>query len=295
MNVFITGGTGFLGSAIIPNLLGAGHRVLGLARSDESARLLIAAGAEVHRGDLEDLESLRRGAGMADAVIHAAFDHDFSKFAANAEMDRRAIMAIGDVLEGSDRPFVVTSGLPLTPGRLATEEDMPPASGDSPRVSEQAATTLIARGVCASVVRMAQVHDRDKQGLVTFLIDVAREKGVSAYVGDGQNRWAAVHRLDAARIYRLALEKGSAGARYHAVAEQGVSVRKIADAVGRRLEIPVVTLPPEEAAGHFGWLAMPVTMDAPASSALTQQVLGWRTMETYGIIADLDCSNACGA
>jgi len=295
MNVFVTGGTGFLGSVIVSDLLGAGHRVLGLARSDESARLLIAAGAEAHRGDLGDLESLRRGAAMADGVIHAAFDHDFTKFAENADADRRAITAIGDVLAGSDRPFVVTAGLPLMPGRPATEEDVPPASGGSPRVSEQAATALAARGVCESVVRMAQVHDRDRQGLATFMIEVAREKGVSAYVSAGHNRWPAVHRLDAARIYRLALEKGSAGTRYHAVAEEGVSVREIAEAVGRGLQIPVVILPPEEAASHFGWLAFPVSMDGPASSSLTQQWLGWRPTEKHGIIADLDRSNAFDA
>lgn len=189
MNIFVTGATGFVGSAIVPDLLGAGHRVLGLPRSDEGARSLIAAGVEAHRGDLEDLESLRRGAAMADGVIHAAFHHDFSRFAENAEADRRAIAAIGDVLAGSDRPFIITAGLPLAPpGRVVTEDDAPPASGGSPRVSEQAATALVARGVHVSVARMSQVHDRDKHGLATYMIEIARREGVSAYICTGCNR-----------------------------------------------------------------------------------------------------------
>jgi nucleoside-diphosphate-sugar epimerase len=293
MRVFVTGATGFVGSAIVPELLNADHQVLGLARSDEGARSLIAAGAEVHRGDLEDLESLRSGAAMSDGVIHAAFNHDFSKFAENCEADRRAIEVIGDVLEGSDRPLIVTSGLPLTPNHISTEDDVPPSdSGGSPRVSEQTAISMVARGVRASVVRMPQVHDRDKQGLATYLIAIAREKGISAYVGSGINRWAAVHRLDTAPIYRLALEKGSAGARYHAVAEEGVSVREIAEAIGWGLKIPVVSLSPEEAASHFGWLGFPVSMDAPASSALTKQRLGWHSTEKPGLIADLERASA---
>ena len=292
MRVFVTGATGFVGSALVPELLQAGHQVLGLARSEEGAQSLTAAGAEVHRGDLEDLESLRRGAAGSDGVIHAAFNHDFSKFAENCEADRRAIEAMGAVLEGSDRPLVVTAGLPLTPDRLATEDDLPPGSGGSPRVSEQTAISLVARGVRASVVRVSQVHDRDKQGLATYLIALAREKGVSAYVGAGRNRWAAVHRLDAAPLYRLALEQGTAGARYHAVAEEGVSVREIAEAIGRGLQIPVVALSPEEAASHFGWLGFPVSMDAPASSARTRQRLGWRPTEQPGLMADLERANA---
>ncbi len=296
MRVFLTGATGFVGSAIVPELLKSGHQVLGLTRSDEGANSLIAAGAKVHRGDLEDLESLRSGASMSDGVIHAAFNHDFSKFAENSEADRRAIEALGDVLEGSERPLIVTSGLPPTPGHPTTEDDAPPSgSSGTPRVSEQTAIALVTRGVRASVVRMSQVHDRDKQGLATYMIAVAREKGVSAYVGTGLNRWPAVHRLDAAPIYRLALEKGTAGARYHAVAEEGVSVREIAEAIGRGLKTPVVSLSPEEAARHFGWLGFAVGMDAPASSALTQQRLGWRPTEKPGFVADLERSGAFAA
>ena len=219
MRVYITGATGFIGSAIIPELLGSGHKVLGLARSDLGAQALIAMGADAHRGDLQDLVSLRSGAAMADAVIHAGFDHDFSKFAANSEMDRQAIEAIGTMLENTDKPFVVTAGIPMVSGRSATEDD-PPSTGGSPRVSEETALALVARGVRASVVRLPQVHDRDKHGLASYLIAVAREKGVSVYIGEGLNRWSAVHRLDVAPVYRLALEKGTSGASYQAVADR---------------------------------------------------------------------------
>ncbi|MBC7806266.1 MAG: SDR family oxidoreductase [Akkermansiaceae bacterium] len=293
MRIFVTGATGFVGSAIVPELLGAGHRVLALSRSDEGARSLLAAGAEVHRGDLEDLESLRSGADVSDGIIHVGFNHDFSRFAENSETDRRAIEMMGSVLEGSNRPLIVTSGVPLTPHHLTTEDDVPPpGSGGTPRVSEQTAIALVARGVRALVVRMSQVHDRDKQGLATYLIALAREKGISAYVGAGINRWPAVHRFDAATIYRLVLEKGLTGARYHAVAEEGVSVREIAEAIGRGLKIPVVALSPDEAKNHFGWLAFPVSMDAPVSSTLTQQRLGWHPTEKPGFIADLERSSA---
>jgi len=225
---------------------------------------------------------------MSDGVIHTAFDHDFSKFAANCEMDRRAIEALGSALAGSERPLVVTSGTGLlAPGRLATEDDVP-VSSRFPRVSEETAASLAARGIHASVVRLPQVHDRDKQGLVTYMIALAREKGVSAYVGGGLNRWPAVHRLDAAPLYRLALEKGLAGARYHAIDEEGVPVREIAEAIGRGLKVPVISKSPEEAAQHFGFLGFFVGADVPASSALTQERLGWRTTTRPGLIADLD-------
>jgi len=230
------------------------------------------------------------------ASSDTAFNHDFSTFAENCEPDRRAIEVIGDVLEGSDRPLIVTSGLSPTPDRLTTEDDVPPSgSSGTPRVSEQTAISMVARGVRASVVRIPQVHDRDKQGVATYMIALAREKGISAYVGAGLNRWPAVHRLDAAPIYRLALEKGSAGARYHAVAEEGVSVREIAEAIGRGLKIPVVALLPDEAASHVGWLGFLVSMDAPASSALTRQRLGWRPTEKPGLIADLERASAFDA
>jgi nucleoside-diphosphate-sugar epimerase len=288
MRVFVTGATGFIGSAVVPELINAGHQVLGMARSDAGAKSLIAAGAEVHRGDLEDLESLRRGAELSDGVIHLAFIHDFSKFEANCEIDRRAIEALGSVLVGSDRPLIVTSGVALTaPGRVATEEDRPAST--IPRVaSEHATDSLAAQGVRASVVRLPQVHDTVKQGLVSYLIAVAREKGVSAFVRDRLNRWPAVHLLDAAHLYRLALEKGSAGARYHAVAEEGVPLREIAEAIGRGLKVPVVAKSPEEAAEHFGWLGLFVGLDCPASSVLTQERLGWRPTAKPGMISDLD-------
>jgi nucleoside-diphosphate-sugar epimerase len=292
MRVFVTGATGFIGSVVVQDLIKAGHQVTGLARSEAGAAFLREVGAEVHRGDLEDLESLRSGAALADGVIHTAFNHDFSKYAANCEADRRAIEVLGSALEGADRPFVVTSGTlvaAVPPGRPATEDDAPTASSAMPRsASEEAAVLRGQTGVRASVVRLPQVHDRHKFGLVSYLIEIAREKGVSAFVGDGRNRWPAVHKLDAARLYVLALEKGAAGARYHAVAEEGVPLRDIAAAIGRGLKLPVVALSPEEAAGHFGWMALFAGGDFPASSALTQERLGWRPTAQPGMIEDLD-------
>ncbi len=289
MRVFVTGATGFIGSKVVEELKKAGHQVLGLARSEAGAAALVAAGAQVHRGDVEDLESLRSGAAQTDGVIHCAFNHDFSKFVANCEADRRAIEALSQSLAGSDRPLIITSGTGSSgaPGRLATENDPPPPSSVHPRgASEEAAQASLARGVRTLVVRLPQVHDPDKQGLITYMVTLAREKGVSAYVGDGLNRWAAVHRLAAAQLYRLVLEKGSAGARYNAVAEEGVPFKDIAEAIGKRLRVPVVVKSAAEAPAHFGWLAAFVGLDLSASSAQTQKQLGWRPTGP-GLIEDI--------
>jgi nucleoside-diphosphate-sugar epimerase len=275
MRVFVTGATGFIGSRVVSELISAGHQVLGLARSDAGAESLAAAGAQAHRGDLEDLQSLRSGAAASDAVIHTAFRHDWSRFAESCELDERAIEALGTVLQGSSRPFIVSSGVGVAQGRASTEDDPPLSSPSLPRVSEVTAVALMERGVHALVMRLPQVHDTEKQGLVTPVVAMARAKGVSAYVGDGQNRWPAAHVSDVARLYRLALEKGSAGARYQAIAEEGVALKDIATAIGRGLNVPVISISQEQAQEHFGFLGFFAGRDAPASSAKTRAELGW--------------------
>ena len=312
MRVFVTGATGYIGTAVVQELLGAGHQVLGLSRSDKGDQALTAAGAEVHRGALDDLDSLRRGAAAADGVIHLAFIHDFSQYQAAGETDRRAIEAMGEALAGSGKPLVVTAGLAgFDLGRPATEADAPTASpraseqvglaqaaqgvratvvrlAPSPRASEQVGLAQAAQGVRATVVRLApSVHDAGDYGFVPTLITLAREKGAAAYVGDGQNRWPAVHRLDAARLFRLALERGVGGGIYHGAADEGVPMRDIATVIGRHLGLPVVAKSPAEAADHFGWMARFAGLDMAATSTRTQQELGWHPTHK-GLLADLE-------
>ncbi|MHC1479995.1 SDR family oxidoreductase [Frateuria aurantia] len=278
MRIFVTGATGFIGSRIVPQLLASGHEVLGLSRSDAGARWLQEVGADVHRGTLEDPASLSAGAAKADAVIHAAFDHDFSNFVANCAKDQRAIEALGAALQGTDRPLVITSGvgMGLADGHEPASEEVANFSHPNPRsASERAGEAMLEKGINVSVVRLPQVHDTVKQGLITPYIEICRQRGVVAYVGEGLNRWSAVHVDDAATVYRLAVERARAGARYHAVAEAGVSARAIAEVVAGGLGLPLQSLPAEAAAAHFGWMGMFVGMDLPASSALTRGWLGW--------------------
>lgn len=287
MRIFVTGATGFIGSAVVRELLAAGHEVVGLARSDKAVEALKANGADVHRGSLDDLESLRDGAAAADGVIHLAFNHDFLNFAASAETDRLAIEAIGAALKGTGKPFVGTSGTLMLPaGRLGTEEDAPIPT--TPRRSEQTAMKLVEQGVRSSVVRLApSVHGLGDHGFVKALIDIARSKGISAYIGDGSNHWPAVHRLDAARLYRLAVEAAPAGACLHGVGDEGIPFRDIAGVIGRHLDLPVVGISPEEADSHFGWLSFAAKADNMASSTLTQESLNWRPVHA-GLIQDLE-------
>jgi len=292
MRIFVTGATGFIGSALVPELIQAGHSVLGLTRSEAGASALKAAGAEVQHGNLEDLDSLRAGAAHSDGVIHLAFNHDFSRFEKNCEDDRKAITAIGEVLLGSKRPFIMTSGTALATsvdGKPATEDG--PTSSWNPRAASEATMReLLAKGLTTIIVRLPQVHDTRKQGLVTYAVAIAREKGKSAYIGDGNNRWPAAHVSAVARLYRLAFEKAEPGAVYHAVDEEGVSMKAIAEALGRGLNVPVVSITPEEAQEHFGWLGLFAAHDIPASSQLTRQKLNW-TPSGPGLIADLDGMN----
>ena len=290
MKILVTGATGFVGSAVVRELLGAGHEVLGLARSDAAAQSLLAAGAKAHRGQLEDLESLRKAANEADGVIHTGFNHDFSKFKENCELDRKVIETLGSALSAADRPLIITSAIGvLPPGGKVTEETRPASPSPNPRAaSEEAARALMDRGARVSIVRLPpSVHGDGDHGFVPILIRIAREKKASAFTGSGANRWPAVHRRDAARVFKLALDKAAHGGYYHAVAEEGIAFREIAEVIGRRLKVPVVAKSPEEAAAHFTWFAHFAALNVLASSEQTQAALGWRPTQP-GLIADLD-------
>jgi nucleoside-diphosphate-sugar epimerase len=301
MRVLVTGASGWIGSALVPELLAAGHQVVGLARSDASAAALTAAGAEVHLGTLDDLDSLRKGAGASDGVIHLAFKHDIAfsgDYQGAVDADRRAIETLGDELAGSGRPLLIASGtLGLAPGRLATEQDGHD-SGPAPtslmggaadrQANAQLTLSLAARDVRASVVRIPPTaHGDGDTGFIATVVSIARDKGVSGYIGDGSNRWPAVHRFDAARVFARALDQAPAGSTLHAVAEEGVPIRAIAEVIGRHLDVPVVAVSPDDAAEHFGWMALLLAADSPASSALTRELLGWQPTHP-GLIADLD-------
>lgn len=289
MRIFVTGAPGFIGSRLVPELIGTGHSVLGLTRSESGAEALRKMGAEVKHGNIEDLDSLRQGAADTDGVIHLAFNHDFSQFQTNCDNDHKAIVAIGEVLQGSNRPFVITSGTAIASnvdGKPSTE-DGPTAAWNPRAASEVAVKELAERGVNTSVVRLPQVHDTYKQGLVPYVTMTARQKGKSVYVGDGSNRWPAAHVSAVAQLYRLAFEKAERGAIYHAVDEEGVSMKEIAEALGRGLKVPVASIKAEETAEHFGWLGHFIGHDMPSSSAITRKKLGW-TPTGPGLIADLD-------
>ena len=294
MRIFVTGATGFIGSAVVTELIEAGHQVVGLARTDDAAAALANAGATPHRGSLEDLDSLRAGAAAADGVIHTAFIHEFDRLENSGRVDLRAIETLGAALEGSGRPLVITSGTALVaPGATATEADVsdPAGAGSHRAPSEHAALALAERGVRSAVVRFPPtVHGEGDHGFVGVLIEAARSRGVSAYVGDGANRWAAVHRLDAAHLFRLAAESAPAGSVLHGVGEEGVPTREIAEVIGRHLDVPVTSIAPDDALEHFGWIGAFFGVDVPASSAITQELLGWRPAHP-GLIEDLEAGH----